>query len=192
MPQIYIPYTCSAELRLVTFTVRTGSIRRYMAKSVQQVIWSMDKELPVTFQSQTFRDHLRRGYFSQPRFVMTMSVAFASSGTHPGFDWRLQRSLLRRLAADAGDWHSHGAGSASHRRAPDGDDVGAALAAVGIGIGVPASIALAKILQNRIWGIKSADPLTLVAVSLLLTVVGLAACYFPCAPGNEGRSDGGA
>jgi ABC-type antimicrobial peptide transport system permease subunit len=46
-------------------------------------------------------------------------------------------------------------------------------------VGVPASIVLAKILQSRIWGIKSADPLTLVAVSLLLTAVGLAACYFP-------------
>jgi ABC-type antimicrobial peptide transport system permease subunit len=50
---------------------------------------------------------------------------------------------------------------------------------LGIGIGVPVSIALAKIFQNRIWGIKSADPATLVAVSLLLTAVGLAACYFP-------------
>ena len=48
---------------------------------------------------------------------------------------------------------------------------------VGIGIGVPASIVLAKVLQNRIWGIKSADPLTLVAVSLVLTVVGLAALF---------------
>jgi putative ABC transport system permease protein len=50
---------------------------------------------------------------------------------------------------------------------------------MGIGIGVPVSIALARILQNRIWGIKSADPLTLVAVSLVLTAVGLAACYIP-------------
>jgi putative ABC transport system permease protein len=38
---------------------------------------------------------------------------------------------------------------------------------------------LATILQNRIWGIKTADPLTLGAVSLLLTAVGLAACYVP-------------
>jgi len=51
--------------------------------------------------------------------------------------------------------------------------------ALGIGIGIPASIALGKILQNRIWGTRSADPLTLIAVSLVLTVVGLAACYFP-------------
>jgi ABC-type antimicrobial peptide transport system permease subunit len=49
----------------------------------------------------------------------------------------------------------------------------------GIALGVPVSVALARILQNRIWGIKSADPLTLVAVSLVLTAVGLAACYMP-------------
>ncbi|HXH48543.1 MAG TPA: FtsX-like permease family protein, partial [Terriglobia bacterium] len=51
--------------------------------------------------------------------------------------------------------------------------------AIGIGIGVPASIGLEKVLRNRVWGITSVDPLTLVAVSLVLTAVGLAACYFP-------------
>jgi putative ABC transport system permease protein len=50
---------------------------------------------------------------------------------------------------------------------------------IGIAIGVPASVALARILQNQIWGIKSADPLTLIAVSLLMTGIGLTACYFP-------------
>jgi putative ABC transport system permease protein len=50
---------------------------------------------------------------------------------------------------------------------------------VGTGIGVAASIALAKILRHRVWWIKTADPLTLVAVSLVLIAVGLAACYFP-------------
>jgi putative ABC transport system permease protein len=51
--------------------------------------------------------------------------------------------------------------------------------ALGIGIGVSVSVALANILRNRIWGVESADPLTLVAVCLLLTAVGLAACYLP-------------
>ena len=35
--------------------------------------------------------------------------------------------------------------------------------ALGIGIGVSVSVALANILRNRIWGVESADPLTLVA-----------------------------
>ncbi len=50
---------------------------------------------------------------------------------------------------------------------------------VGIGFGVPASVVLTRILQNRIWGLEAADPLTLAIVAVLLTAVGLAACYFP-------------
>ena len=41
------------------------------------------------------------------------------------------------------------------------------------------TLALGRILQNRIWGIKSTDPLTLTAVALILTAVGLVACYIP-------------
>jgi predicted permease len=51
--------------------------------------------------------------------------------------------------------------------------------AIGIGIGVSVSFALGRILQNRIWGINSANPLTLAAVALLLAAVGLVACYIP-------------
>lgn len=46
-------------------------------------------------------------------------------------------------------------------------------------ISVPASMAQVKVFQNRVWGIKSADPMSLVVVSLVLTIVGLAACRFP-------------
>ena len=51
--------------------------------------------------------------------------------------------------------------------------------AIGIGIGVSVSFAFGRILQNRIWGINSADPMTLAAVALLLAAVGLVACYIP-------------
>ncbi len=50
---------------------------------------------------------------------------------------------------------------------------------VGMGFGVPASVGLTRILQNRIWGLEAADPLALAIVAVLLTAVGLAACYFP-------------
>jgi len=51
--------------------------------------------------------------------------------------------------------------------------------AIGIAIGVSVSLAVGRVLQNRIWGINSADPLTLAAVALILTAVGLIACYIP-------------
>ena len=50
---------------------------------------------------------------------------------------------------------------------------------IGVGIGVVASFGLGRVLQNRIWGLNSANPLTLAAVALLLTAVGLVACYIP-------------
>ena len=51
--------------------------------------------------------------------------------------------------------------------------------AVGIIIGGAVSYTFGRILQNRIWGINAADPTTLAAVSLILTAVGLVACYIP-------------
>jgi predicted permease len=51
--------------------------------------------------------------------------------------------------------------------------------AIGIGIGVSMSVALGRILENRIWGVKSVNPVTFAAVALLLTTVGLVACYIP-------------
>jgi len=72
----------------------------------------MDKDLPVTF-GPTFREGLRR-YFSQPLFVMTMSVAFASLGLFLVSIGVYKRPLLRGLAADARDWDSYGAGRAAH------------------------------------------------------------------------------
>jgi len=49
----------------------------------------------------------------------------------------------------------------------------------GLIIGAAASFALGRILQSRIWGINAADPLTLIVVAVILTVVGLIACYIP-------------
>ena len=178
MPQIYIPFTLGG-IDSVTLTVRSEGDPAYMAKALQQTIWSMDKELLVRFSSETARDDLRRGYFSQPRFIMTMSVAFAALGlllVSVGVYSVLSYAVSRRTQ-EIGIRMALGAQTADVRRMVMMS--GLRWMAVGIGIGVPASIALAKILQSRIWGIKSADPVTLILVSLVLTAVGLAACFFP-------------
>jgi putative ABC transport system permease protein len=178
VPQIYIPFTLGG-IHSVTLTVRSEGDPAYMAKAVQQTIWSMDKELLVRFSSETARDDLRRGYFSQPRFVTAMALAFAALGlllVSVGVYSVLSYAVSRRTQ-EIGIRMALGAQTADVRRMVMMS--GLRWMAVGIGIGVPASIALAKILQSRIWGIKSADPVTLILVSLVLTAVGLAACFFP-------------
>ncbi|HXH51617.1 MAG TPA: ABC transporter permease [Terriglobia bacterium] len=56
---------------------------------------------------------------------------------------------------------------------------GVKLALVGIGIGIGSSFVLTRFLSGMLYGVKPFDPLTLVAVSLVLIAVALAACYIP-------------
>jgi putative ABC transport system permease protein len=148
-----------------------------LLNSLRHEVAVIDKELPVA-DSMTLRDRMDFWY-TEPRFVLTMMGAFAALGlalVSIGVYSVLSYTVSQRT-------HEFGVRMALGAEATDVRQMvlkaGLKWLAVGIGIGVPASIALARILQNRIWGIKSADPLTLVAVSLLLTVVGLLACYIP-------------
>ncbi len=56
---------------------------------------------------------------------------------------------------------------------------GLALTSIGIVIGLLLALALARALAGFLYGISSADPLTYLATTLVLTVVALLACYFP-------------
>jgi len=56
---------------------------------------------------------------------------------------------------------------------------GAKLALLGVVIGTPVALALARLMQTLLFGISPGDPLTLLGVTLLLLLVGLLACYVP-------------
>ncbi len=56
---------------------------------------------------------------------------------------------------------------------------GARLAIAGIAIGLVAALALTRAMQTLLFGVSPFDPLTLAAVSALLVIVALIACYVP-------------
>jgi len=173
LPSIFLPYTGTTNVILV----RTAADPIRLLNSIRREFAAIDGEVPVEAEK-TLRDDLAYMY-TEPRFVLTILVAFASLGlmlvtigvygvlSYHASQRTREIGIRMALGAQAAEvrWLVLKAGLRS--------------LLLGIGIGVPASIALAKILQNRIWGIKSADPLTLIAVSLLLTAVGLVACYIP-------------
>lgn len=53
------------------------------------------------------------------------------------------------------------------------------LAFLGVGFGLVAALALTRLLGTFLFGISAYDPLTFIGVSLLLTMVAVAASYFP-------------
>ena len=56
---------------------------------------------------------------------------------------------------------------------------GMRLIVFGLAIGLAAAFALTRVLGGMLFGVTPTDPLTFVAVSSLLTTVGLLACYIP-------------
>lgn len=56
---------------------------------------------------------------------------------------------------------------------------GAAVAVLGMGVGLAAVVALARVTAGYVYGVTPMDPLTLVGAVLLLTFATIAACYLP-------------
>ncbi len=176
-PNIFVPYTVDGA-PWSQLLVRTVGEPTNLLNLLRREVAGMDKELPLGY-SATMQDQLNLEWFNEPRFAMTMLLASGSLGlvlVSVGVYSVLSYAVSRRTQ-EIGIRMALGAQANDVRRMVMMS--GLRWLAVGMGIGLPASLALAKILHNRIWGTKSADPLTLVGVSLLLTAVGLAACYFP-------------
>jgi len=174
-PAVYIPYTVLGS-QWVSLLVRSATAPGLLLNPVRMEVAAIDKELPL--EGEPLRDIVNQWY-TDPRFVLTLMSVFASLGLAlvlTGVYSVLSYSVTRRTR-EIGVRMALGAEAADVRRMVLKSGLRWLL--VGIGLGVPASIALARIVQNRIWGIKSVDPLTLVAVAVLLTLVGLAAGYFP-------------
>jgi putative ABC transport system permease protein len=56
---------------------------------------------------------------------------------------------------------------------------GLKLALIGVAIGIAGALALTRFLASLLYGVKPTDPLTFIAVSLILIAVALLACYIP-------------
>ncbi|MGA8908773.1 MAG: FtsX-like permease family protein, partial [Acidobacteriaceae bacterium] len=56
---------------------------------------------------------------------------------------------------------------------------GAKMALAGVALGIVLAFGLTRLMRAQLFGVTPHDPLTFVAVALVLMVVALAACYIP-------------
>lgn len=53
------------------------------------------------------------------------------------------------------------------------------LVAIGLAVGLGASLVANKVLASGLWGVSARDPLTFAAVAVVVLAAGAAACWFP-------------
>lgn len=56
---------------------------------------------------------------------------------------------------------------------------GLALVGLGTAAGLVASLAVTRVIERFLWGVTATDPLTFIAVILLMAAVAVLACYVP-------------
>ena len=56
---------------------------------------------------------------------------------------------------------------------------GARMAALGVVVGIGASLAITRLMSSLLFGVSATDPLTFAGVALLVSLIALAASYIP-------------
>jgi putative ABC transport system permease protein len=56
---------------------------------------------------------------------------------------------------------------------------GLRLALIGVGVGLIGALAATRVLRTFLYGVSAIDPVTFAVTAALLTLVAVAACYFP-------------
>jgi putative ABC transport system permease protein len=177
-PALYTPYTqINSWKRWMTVVARTQSNPESMAQAVKQQIWKIDSQLPIT-KVKTMND-VAAASFAARRFNMlllglfaTLALVLAAVGIYGVMSYavtqRTQEIGIRMaLGAKTGDVLKLVLKN------------GMGLTLLGLVLGVSGSVAATRLLATLLFGVTPTDKPTFVAVSVVLIIVALLACYIP-------------
>jgi predicted permease len=173
---IYVPYPQDEELGALTGFVRSAG-SEVSGAALRQAVRQIDAGVPV-FEVRTMGRVADESLFFD-RMVATLSAGFgalatllAAVGLYGVMSYavaRRRREIGLRMALGAAP------GSVIWSVMKEVS----ALTIIGIAVGVPASIAVSRLVQSQLFGVGAGDPATVVAASLLLLAVALFAGYVP-------------
>ncbi|MFZ1158230.1 MAG: FtsX-like permease family protein, partial [Candidatus Sulfotelmatobacter sp.] len=176
-PAMYLPADQLPQWCCLYSVVRTQLDRTSVGASVQHIVSSMDKDIPVT-QVRTM-DELMFTQLSQPRFATVLLSTFAGLAmalTIVGLYGVMTYSVARRTR-EIGVRMALGAqrGAVLAMILRDA----AILLGAGIVIGTVAALLSASVLQDMLYGVGARNPSVLILVCVAVALAGLAAAYIP-------------
>jgi predicted permease len=178
-PEMYVLYTQKQWPSMLNMRValRTKTDPASVTQSVREAIRAVDPDLPLA--KVATLTTLVSDSLSQPRFAMVLLASFgllalllASIGMYGVISYSvMQRTQEIGIRIALGAERHNVLGMVLRQ--------GARLALIGIGVGLVGAFAATRAIGGFLYGIEATDPLTFVAVSLLLIAIGLLACYLP-------------
>jgi putative ABC transport system permease protein len=174
--QVYTPLSQSQGLggRIL---VRTTGDPLSAAKMIREDVHAVDPNMPV--ENIRTLDEVRDRYLATPKLTATLLTVFAALAllvTMSGITGVIATFVSQRLP-EFGVRMALGASRDGILRLVVGQ--GLALVAIGLGIGVVASIVLTRVLATYLYDTTPTDPLTFAAVGLAFVVAGTLACLGP-------------
>jgi putative ABC transport system permease protein len=137
----------------------------------------MDQEVPV-FNIKTMEEYIS-ATVATPRFNTTLLVIFAGVAlilTIVGLYGVMSYSVAQRTN-EIGIRMALGAQTGDVLRLIVSQ--GFKLVLIGLGIGLVGAFAMTRVIASLLFGVTTKDPITFVAVAVLLALVALLACYIP-------------
>jgi putative ABC transport system permease protein len=175
-PELFVPFL-QRPVPFGYFIVRTASDPLILATGVRAAVESVDKDQPI-FDVQTMEQRIATSIGSR-RFNMFLLTAFALLAL------TLAAVGLYGVVSYSLSLRTHEIGIRMALGAEKRDVLGMVvgkglkLALIGVAIGIAGALALTRFLSSLLYGVKPTDPLTFIAVSVILVAVALLACYIP-------------
>jgi len=174
---VYVPYMQKKNLTAISVYVRTTQAPGEMAPVLRRAVQQGDAGLPVSGMK-TMQAQVDESLFTE-RLIATLSGVFGLLATvlaAVGLYGVMAYAVTRRTR-EIGIRMALGADRAKVVRLVMSE--AAAMAAIGIGIGLPCAIGLSRFVQSELFGMKAADALTLALASVGLAAVSILAGYVP-------------
>jgi predicted permease len=175
-PMYYLPYS-QAVITNPYIVIRSNGDPATLANAVRKTVTQMDTDVPV-YQVSTLENYVSKSA-AQPRFQTLLLTCFAgialllsAIGLYGLLSYIVtQRTFEIGLRMAIGAQRSDVLRMMLKR--------GLRLALAGLAIGLAASAVLTNFLSHMLYGVKPLDPITFVAVSLVLLAVSTGASFAP-------------
>jgi predicted permease len=175
-PVLYLHNLQNSRVKM-TVVARTAGDPLHMTDAVQQAIWSVDAQQPIT-SIFTFDDAVSRA-LSQPRLLTVLLGGFGVVGLMLGAVgvYGLLAALVSEQRREFGVRLALGARPGQVLSAVVRRGVGVAVA--GVAIGLAGAVVLSRYMASVLYGVEPLDPLTFSSMALVLMSVAAIASWLP-------------